>query len=78
MSKRIKKQNIFEGIVGIIIAISFLLYGYINTNNEEQQVASFDLSTIPEYTSTPYVVINGAIKSATMYIRIKNEWKRGI
>ena len=27
---------------------------------------------------TPYVVINGAIKSATMYIRIKNEWKRGI
>ena len=58
MSKRIKKQNIFEGIVGIIIAISFLLYGYINTNNEEQQVASFDLSTIPEYTSTPYVVIN--------------------
>ena len=63
-----KKQNIWELIFSAIILISILIYGYINQNsqptnsvadyNENSQNIIFDLSTIPEYSETPYVEIN--------------------
>ena len=63
-----KKQNIWELIFSAIILISILIYGYINQNsqptnsvsdyNENSQNVIFDLSTIPEYSETPYIEIN--------------------
>ena len=68
--RRNKKQNIWQEIAGIIALICILIFGYVNAekindnkeNNKENTVAkqeeTFDLSTIPEYTSEPYVEIN--------------------
>lgn len=75
MSKRRKnkKQNIWKEIFGLVIIICIIVYGYINaniestneTNNIENTVQNeniiFDLSTIPEYSSNPYVEINNNI-----------------
>lgn len=67
---RNKKQDISKLIISIIILICIMVSGYINkdiesTNtikecNSENIISniSFDLSTIPEYTSNPYVEIN--------------------
>lgn len=75
MSKRrkSKKQKLWQEIVGIVIVICIIVWGYINqnientneTNNIENKVQKesiiFDLSTIPEYSSSPYVEINNNI-----------------
>ena len=77
MSKRRKnkKQNIWEGIAGIIVVMCILIYTYINQNTQPEeninqnnienttikQEVSFNLSTIPEYSSDPYVEINNNI-----------------
>lgn len=65
-----KKQNIWQEIIGLVIIICIIVYGYINTNiespNETNNIENtvqneniiFDLSTIPEYLSNPYVEIN--------------------
>ena len=71
MSKRRnnKKQNIYESIVISIIVISIFIFGIFNPNTQysnngnpiEKQELTFDLSTIPEYSSNPYVEINNNI-----------------
>lgn len=72
MSKRRKnkKQNIWQEIIGLVVIICIIVYGYINTNiensNETNNIGNtvqneniiFDLFTIPEYSSNPYVEIN--------------------
>ena len=64
--KRKNKQNTWQIILKIIIIICIIIGGYItsnvenennNTKNENTSVV-FDLSSIPEYTSNPYVEIN--------------------
>lgn len=72
-SRKSKKQNIWQSIATIIIIICFTIFGYINqnvetpkeTNNIENTIQKenviFDLSTIPEYTSNPYVEINNNV-----------------
>ena len=73
MSKRKnnKKQNIWQIIVSVAILTCILVSGYMsqnegttNENNNTEsitQTGTFDLSTIPEYTSSPYVEINNNI-----------------
>lgn len=75
MSKRrkSKKQKLWQEIVGIVIVICVIVLGYINQNientNETDNIENtmqkeniiFDLSTIPEYSSSPYVEINNNI-----------------
>ena len=73
MSKRKnnKKQNIWQIIVSVAILTCILVSGYMsqnegttNENNNTEsttQTGTFDLSTIPEYISSPYVEINNNI-----------------
>ena len=73
MSKRKnnKKQNIWQIIATIVILTCIMVSGYMSQNegttNEKnntesiKQTGTFDLSTIPEYTSSPYVEINNNI-----------------
>lgn len=77
MSKRRKnkKQNFWNLIASIIILICIIISGYISQNiastndtNEhntenviQTEKISFDLSTIPEYSTSPYVKINNNI-----------------
>ena len=73
MSKRKnnKKQNIWQIIASIIILTCIMVSGYMsqnegttNENNNTEsttQTGTFDLSTIPEYTSNSYVEINNNI-----------------
>ncbi len=68
-----KKQNIWQVIATIIVAISIGVFGYINQdieipnetrnveNSTQKESRIFDLSTIPEYSSSPYVEINNNI-----------------
>ncbi len=68
-----KKQNIWQVIATIIVAISIGIFGYINQdieipnetrnveNSTQKESRIFDLSTIPEYSSSPYVEINNNI-----------------
>ena len=73
MSKRKnnKKQNIWQIIASIIMLTCIIITGYMtqnegttNQNNNTEsitQTGTFDLSTIPEYSSSPYVEINNNI-----------------
>lgn len=75
MSKKGKnqKQDILQEIVGIVIIICIMIFGYITTKIEEKNEKNdignisqkentiFDLTTIPEYTSNPYVEINNNV-----------------
>ena len=66
-----KKPNIWQCTFAVIIIICISIYGYINQNATHENLVSdynlnnqntiFDLSTIPEYTSSPYVEINNNI-----------------
>ena len=67
-----KNQKLWKLKVSITLLICIIAIGYIsqnvqnlNTNNTENIISnvktSFDLSTIPEYTSIPYVEINNNI-----------------
>lgn len=62
------KLTISEAIVAIIIIICVAYFEYINQNDINnientisEETISFDLSTIPEYSSSPYVEINNNI-----------------
>lgn len=73
--KQNKKQNIWQVLAGVIVLICIAVSGYISTNIEatnntneyttgkitQKESILFDLSTIPEYTSSPYVEINNNI-----------------
>lgn len=73
MSKRKnnKKQNIWQIIASIVILTCIIVSGCMsqnegktNENNNTEsikQTGTYDLSTIPEYTSSPYVEINNNI-----------------
>ncbi len=72
MSKRKKnKQNVFKIVVELILILCITIGGYINSNIEnankekentiQNESTVFDLATIPEYTSVPYVELNNNI-----------------
>ncbi|MCI8273183.1 MAG: hypothetical protein HFJ55_03765 [Clostridia bacterium] len=75
MGKRSKnsKKNIEKVIATIIAIICITILGYINQNKdiineknnieriEQSENVTIDLSTIPEYTSSPYIEINNNI-----------------
>ncbi len=70
MGKRRKNINksIFEKIVGTTIIICILAYGYITQNLEnnkesiiQKEKVKFEISTIPEYSSSPYIEINNNV-----------------
>ena len=66
--KKNQKINIWQGIFALVILSCISIYGYIKQNaiqsnsandyNMSNQNIVFDLSTIPEYSSSPYVEIN--------------------
>lgn len=89
--KRKNKQNTWQIILKIIIIICIIIGGYItsnvenennNTKNENTSVG-FDLSSIPEYTSNPYVEINNNIPYftkedyTTQPFERYSDWKNG-
>ena len=69
--RRSKKQNLWQTLIGTLILIFVLIIGYIsqnidttnesNENNLENESVIFDLSSIPEYSESPYVEINNNI-----------------
>lgn len=68
--RRNKKISIIEFAVAVFLVIIFAVYEYINPSvqylnqvneNLSEQSVIVDLSTIPEYTSNPYVEINNNI-----------------
>ena len=68
--KRSKKLNIWQCIFVLVILICISIYEYINPNDTSGNLASnevnsskvvFDLTTIPEYSTSPYVEINNNI-----------------
>lgn len=68
-----KKQNILQAVATIVIIICIIVFRYINQNIEisketknienvtQKENIIFDLSTIPEYSSSPYIEINNNI-----------------
>ena len=72
MGRKNKKQNIWQFIASIIVLVCIIVCGYIsqdiegtNNTNEyntdtsiQKENVTIDLSTIPEYSSSPYVEIN--------------------
>ena len=73
--KRNNKTKYLKFISSIICLVCILIYGFImqnteNTNNVNENISqnqnvTFDLSSIPEYSSSPYVEINNNIPSFT-------------
>lgn len=77
MNKKTKnrKQNIWQFVVSSIILIGIILFGCLSQNVEltnstnqyntenviQKNNLNFDLSTIPEYSSSPYVELNNNI-----------------
>lgn len=68
--RRNKKIKLYRSIIELLIILCISVYGYVTTNtnqinveanSEQVQKIVFDLSLIPEYTSTPYVEINNNI-----------------
>lgn len=71
-----KKQKIWQRIAEILIIICILILGYTGSKTEKQNEKNnienvtqentiIDLSTIPEYTSSPYVELNNNIPNFT-------------
>lgn len=70
-----KKQNIWQLLASITVLICIAIFGYISPNVEsenktneytienitQQENVAFDLSSIPEYSSSPFVEINNNI-----------------
>lgn len=74
--RRNKKQKIWQQVAEILIVICILILGYTgsktekqdeknNIENATQENTIIDLSTIPEYTSSPYVELNNNIPNFT-------------
>lgn len=64
------KVQLIGIIISVIIAILFVLFepkvqkyidGFYDENSSSENLISYDLSGIPEYTNSPYVVINDNI-----------------
>ncbi len=66
-----KKQNIWQLVISVVIAICIILSGYINKsiesatthieNADSKEKVIFDLTTVPEYSTVPYIEINNNI-----------------
>lgn len=80
MSKKVnKKQNIWQLILSSLILLCLLLFGYVpenpklvnktvenvSQNTVNQDKTFFDLSTIPSYSSSPYVELNNNVPNFT-------------
>ena len=65
-NKKINNKLILAILVIIIGMISYIFEG-VNYNNNIQNIntISFDIQTIPEYTKSPYIIINNNIPSFT-------------
>lgn len=71
MSRKSNKNNLVKLILSLITIICIGIATYLNSNIQEQILAthnenlisenSFDLNNIPDYTSNPYVIINNNI-----------------
>ena len=68
MGKKSSNKRIRRSIISLVIAFLIIFAGYIVQNLEgsdllltSRTIVQFDLSTIPEYSSSPYVEINGNI-----------------
>ena len=71
MSRKKTKSNLIKLILSLIILIFIGIMGYFNPNiknillptNNSNLIyeSSFDLDTIPDFNSTPYVIINNTI-----------------
>lgn len=74
MSKKRNNQKVWQIVTSVIILIGIVITGYMEHNTEDleenktnienavqNQKINFDLSTIPEYTSSPYVELNNNI-----------------
>lgn len=70
MGRKRKKQNILQVVISAIVVTTFIIFGYgANNGGIENQYKiisknediNFDLSTIPEYSTKPYVEINNNI-----------------
>ena len=71
--RRNQKMKFWQNIIELTIIICIAIIGYIATNTkntneinttenvEQNQQIIFDLNSIPEYTSSPYVEINNNI-----------------
>ena len=62
MSRRSKKERIWQYVLSVIVLIGIAAFGYTNLadepTNEIASIVSFDLSSIPEYSDSAYVVLN--------------------
>lgn len=65
MGRRSKKERIWQYILSVIVLIGIAAFGYTNLadkpTNETASVLSFDLSSIPEYSDSAYVVLNNNV-----------------
>ena len=87
MNKRRKnKPNIWQIILEIVITICIIVGGYVTTDIEsttQNENIIFELSTIPEYTSSPYVELNNNIPYfseddyTTEAFEKYSDWKNG-
>ena len=69
--RRNKNLNIWQFMLTIIVLVCILIYGYTSQDSEHAKLEDennlniqnviFDLSTIPEYSGSPYVEINNNI-----------------
>ena len=85
MGKRNNKNNIKAKIIGIIIVILIILLEQFEINIQEylgnigneqyQETLSYDLSQIPEYKNSPYVIINNNIPNFTEEDYITEEFE---
>lgn len=92
IKRRNKKLNIVKELLSFFIIVSIILFGYISQNQNVTNIPSninnissiennvFDLSTIPVYSSTPYIEINNNIPYfekedyTTQSFEIYSEW----
>lgn len=68
MARKRKNKTILQAITSIIVLIGIIFFGYINRDIEiknnisenviQEENINFDLSTIPEYSTKPYVELN--------------------
>ena len=65
MSRRSKKERIWQYILSVILLVVIAAFGYTNLadkpTNETASVVSFDLASIPEYSDNAYVVLNNNV-----------------
>ena len=95
MGKRNSKNNIKSKIIGIIFVIIIILLEQFSADIQEylgytnnQEIVSYELSEIPEYQDSPYVIINNnkpnfeekdySTKSFEKYSRLDTKGRCGV